>query len=124
MLLQLGGMYMYLMIANCKKCASKTRGWVAAPHGFAGMSEPPASKRNWLEAMRTNAMIRKKPGAAAKEGAAAGGEAENVAPAGTGWTLAQRGSAAADTGQFKVLYRFNEGYTNAVKRPMLVKELL
>lgn len=88
------------------------------------MSEPPASKRNWLEAMRTNAMIRNKPGAAAKEGAAAGGEAENVTPAGNGWTLAQRGSAAADNGQFKVLYRFNEGYTNAVKRPMLVKELL
>ena len=26
--------------------------------------------------------------------------------------------------QFKVLYRFNEGYTNAVKRPLLMAELL
>jgi hypothetical protein len=25
---------------------------------------------------------------------------------------------------FAVLYRFNEGYTNAVKRPMLLQELL
>jgi chromosome transmission fidelity protein 18 len=26
--------------------------------------------------------------------------------------------------EFKVLYRFNEGYTNAVKRPLLLRDLL
>jgi chromosome transmission fidelity protein 18 len=26
--------------------------------------------------------------------------------------------------EFKVLYRFNEGYTNAVKRPLLLRDLV
>jgi hypothetical protein len=38
--------------------------------------------------------------------------------------LAGRPYRVRTAGQHKVLYRFNEGYTNAVKRPLLVRELL
>jgi chromosome transmission fidelity protein 18 len=34
------------------------------------------------------------------------------------------GGSKAGKPQFSKLYRFNEGYTNAVKRPLLMKDLL
>jgi chromosome transmission fidelity protein 18 len=34
------------------------------------------------------------------------------------------GKASSSGVNFPVLYRFNEGYTNAVKRPLLMRELL
>jgi chromosome transmission fidelity protein 18 len=45
---------------------------------------------------------------------------------GSGAKAASEVATAKDSSPaaFKVLYRFNEGYTNAVKRPLLMSELI
>ncbi len=76
-------------------------------------------KENWLEALRSASSINRKANMSARkpEGAAAEGRAaEGVEAANC--------NAQQSQPQFKVLYRYNEGYTNAVKRPLLMRELL
>ncbi|KAG2451248.1 hypothetical protein HYH02_003855 [Chlamydomonas schloesseri] len=110
----------------------------------AGMKQGPGAgakrKGTWMDAFKQQASAKARgsvgggagAGAAARKGAAAaaattcvdgvenggGPEAEVLVEAG--------GGAGADGGRlpFPVLYRYNEGYTNAVKRPLLVRELL
>lgn len=98
-----------------------------------------AGPANWLDALRVNASNKRKQqvlgarqpaGAAAAAAGAAGGDAgaaggaagaggpENAAPP----AAAQRHQGS--TTGFPVIYKFNEGYTNAVKRPVLMRELL
>ncbi len=66
--------------------------------------------QHWLAqlANRANSKQRSRRGAAGGVGNGEGGEGVQV----------------ANGQQFGVLYKFHEGYTNAVKRPMLMKDLL
>jgi hypothetical protein len=83
-----------------------------------------AAKGCWLDAMRSRAAPKR------KAAAAPAGEAANSKRAATDAAAAgQAGEAgAADDAKpaagHGVLYVYNEGYTNAVKRPMKVHELL
>lgn len=65
-------------------------------------------------------------GAAARKAEHAAGSPGAVDEAGR--VASPQGGVAGADGQgrlaFPVLYRFNEGYTNAVKRPLLMRELL
>lgn len=62
---------------------------------------------NWLAALRTNAENRRK----------------GIAAPGADGTTAGGGGGGGKT-LFPVSYHFNEGFTSAVKRPLLMKELL
>lgn len=76
---------------------------------FAAMA--PAAPANWLAALGTNAANRRK------------AAATSVRPT-AGQGAEQQGGEATPKPKFTVLYRFNEGYTNAVKRPLTMGELL
>jgi chromosome transmission fidelity protein 18 len=86
-------------------------------------------KRRKADATRSKAVAAITRGAKARA-AATGGDggvdaAATVAGGGGGAGKAAAAAAAvAGPGSHVVLFKFNEGYTNAVKRPLLVKELL
>ena len=86
-----------------------------------------APKQNWLDVLRNSGNSGRtkicKPAAAAAAAAAAGGLEAEGSGQGAKVALPSEGKHADDSA-FKVLYRFNEGYTNAVKRPLLMSELL
>jgi chromosome transmission fidelity protein 18 len=100
---------------------------------------PKAPKGCWLDTLKVQAAAKRKAailavsankraaqGQGLKPAAAAGGsqEAEDAAAAGD---AAGDGAAGGDAGGhngYTVLYKYNEGYTNAVKRPIKMAELL
>lgn len=84
------------------------------------------AKGCWLDALRSRSAPKRKAAAPAGEAA---GSSKRAATDAAAAAAAEAGAApAAD--DFKpaaghsVLYVYNEGYTNAVKRPMKVQELL
>jgi len=84
-----------------------------------------APKQNWLDAMRNNAG--RKSSSNRPLALAATGHQQEMGGAPGATARADEGTAVECNGkvrQFKVLYKFNEGYTNAVKRPLLMGELL
>jgi hypothetical protein len=82
------------------------------------------AKGCWLDAMRSRAAPKR------KAAAAPAGEAASSKRAATGTAAAGEAGEAGTADEAKpaaghgVLYMYNEGYTNAVKRPMKVHELL
>ena len=76
-------------------------------------------KQNWLEEMRNSvgrshsSRRQANPDPGQQEGPGARSETGPEAEAG----------GKEPSSQFKVLYRYNEGYTNAVKKPLIGKEL-
>uniref|UniRef100_A0A383W5P0 AAA+ ATPase domain-containing protein n=1 Tax=Tetradesmus obliquus TaxID=3088 RepID=A0A383W5P0_TETOB len=79
------------------------------------------AKGCWLDAMRSRAAPKRK--AAAAPAGEAAGSAKRAATDGGG-DEAGGGEGSKPGGAHSVLYAYNEGYTNAVKRPMKVAELL
>ena len=82
--------------ANKKKAASAPRG-------------------TWLDQLKEQRMQRRPAGAAGRRAGSTGGDGA----AGGGDT-----SPGGKRGQLPVLYKYHEGYTNAVKRPLLMRDLL
>jgi hypothetical protein len=80
------------------------------------------AKGCWLDAMRSRAAPKRK-AAAAPAGEAAGKRAAADTEAG-GAGEADGAEGSKPAAGHAVLYVYNEGYTNAVKRPMKVQELL
>jgi chromosome transmission fidelity protein 18 len=87
----------------------------------------------WLDALKAKVAPKRKapPGAAAaknnKRPATEAADASGDTPAGAadgGGGGADEGSQGGAAASYDVLYKFNEGYTNAVKRPMKVFEML
>ncbi len=94
----------------------------AAPTAAAAPAAPVSNKRkgNWMDALKQQASAKRgSASAAARRGAEAA-----AAEAGGAGEAAAGVKGGAGRLQFPVLYRYNEGYTNAVKRPLLVRELL
>eukprot|EP00775_Hariotina_reticulata_P012715 gene12715-12845_t len=100
----------------------------AAPMPAVG-KKASGSKGCWLDALKAKVAPKRKapPGAAAVKSnkrpateATDGATAGDVEAAGAAEGSSQGGAAAS----YDVLYKFNEGYTNAVKRPMKVFEML
>jgi hypothetical protein len=85
----------------------------------------PPVKQNWLEVLRDQAGRRNNGSSAPKAAAAPAAAADPNDP-----TAAANENEPLAAGpeepqhRFKVLYRFNEGYTNAVKKPITMRELL
>ena len=79
---------------------------------------PAASKGTWMDSWKAKAAgpARKALAALPGPGRATSAEAE----AGSARLVPGRSHGV----QFPVIYKFNEGYTNAVKRPLLIRELL
>jgi hypothetical protein len=100
-------------------------------HPLVSLPPPPAppskteSKRkgNWLDELKHRKATSKRSKATAVAlpggGGASGASGECGGAAG-----AAGGKPATGPGSHVCLYRFNEGYTNAVKRPLLMQELL
>lgn len=104
---------------------AKLRGVKTGAKGGATAAAAKAPEaRNWLEAMRVTASSRRKAAAVGRPlpGAGAGGGA--AGGDGAAGDAAGEDDGGTTKGAFAVLYKFNEGYTNAVKRPLLLKELL
>ncbi|GLC41596.1 hypothetical protein PLESTM_001218500 [Pleodorina starrii] len=92
-------------------------------------------KGTWMDAFKQQASAKARGGVgggasagaaarkAADQVAAEAGEAGGAAPAG-GAAATAAGGGGGGRLPFPVLYRFNEGYTNAVKRPLLMRELM
>ncbi|WIA29972.1 hypothetical protein OEZ86_000070 [Tetradesmus obliquus] len=109
-----------------------TAGSAAKPaflhHKAAAKAAPmPASaakpaKGCWLDAMGSRAAPKRK--AAAAPAGEAAGSAKRAATDAADGEAAAGGEGGKPGGAHSVLYAYNEGYTNAVKRPMKVAELL
>lgn len=91
------------------------------------MPKASANKGCWLDAFKARAGPKRRAagpaGGGGKRLAFAGGEAAGAGDAAAAQQQEQHG-AGVPAGLHAVLYKFNEGYTNAVKRPMKVGELL
>ncbi|KIY94364.1 hypothetical protein MNEG_13600, partial [Monoraphidium neglectum] len=87
-------------------------------------------KRRKADATRSKAVAAITRGAKARAAATGGDGGVDAAATvaggggGAGKAAAAAAAAVAGPGSHVVLFKFNEGYTNAVKRPLLVKELL
>lgn len=81
-------------------------------------------KKRKADSKRSKAVTAASAGAAAgsKGGLGGGGAGAGAAPYGAEGVAA--GKVLTGPGSHVVLYRYNEGYTNAVKRPLLMRELL
>ncbi|KAF5839563.1 hypothetical protein DUNSADRAFT_537, partial [Dunaliella salina] len=80
--------------------------------------EKPLAPVNWLTSLRTSMSNKRKHQQQQQQ-------QRNKKQAGAGSPSTPGGSGSrAGKPQFSKLYRFNEGYTNAVKRPLLIKDLL
>jgi hypothetical protein len=83
------------------------------------------AKGCWLDAMRSRAAPKRKAAAAPAGEAAGSNKRAATEPAATvGCDEAGSAEEAKPAAGHSVLYVYNEGYTNAVKRPMKVHELL
>jgi chromosome transmission fidelity protein 18 len=90
---------------------------------------PKAPKGCWLDAARGQAAAKRKAqilAVGANKRAALGQGPKATAAAGEGSGDAEGAGDGAGCGHngYTVLYKFNEGYTNAVKRPIKMAELL
>ncbi|MEW5305954.1 MAG: hypothetical protein WDW36_008463 [Sanguina aurantia] len=109
------------------------------PAHHKGSSNSKAPKQNWLELIQSAGVKKRKQIARAATGTGPGMEplqraATPSAAAVAGGSTAVPGVGASEPvvedseggakGQFAILYHYNEGYTNAVKRPLMMKELL
>jgi hypothetical protein len=116
-------------------------GGAAAAAGAAGGATGKARKGCWLDSMKAKAAAKRKAAVlgqvagASKRQAAAGGPTAaareagsdadaRAAGAGGGEEGTQPGPLCGGAGVHAVLYAYNEGYTNAVKRPIKMAELL
>lgn len=91
-------------------------------HALKAPNPPPPHrqrKQNWLEEMRNSVGRLSSRRAQAQDQHGVG---EPTSPATADRMSLNKGGKELPSSQFKVLYRYNEGYTNAVKKPLLGRD--
>lgn len=101
------------------KAAGPNHHTAAARAAVLPASAAKPAKGCWLDALKARAAPKRKAAAAAPGEA---GSSKRAATEAAGPVADRAGALTAIN--YDVLYKFNEGYTNAVKRPMKVQELL